>query len=170
MNTTRRKLQASSWFAVVRAYQACTRRYALLLKRFDLTIPQFDAMSAIHQLAGRATPKDIADQLLVTRGNITGVLHRLQERSLITTRHNEQDGRSIVCQLTRRGEVLLEQARKAAALFIETQLAPFEDDELRDTEQQMNRMRAHLQTVDPDTIARKVLGGTHPAAAEAGKT
>lgn len=168
MNTpNRRKLQAASWFAVVRTYQECTRRYAQLLRSFDLTIPQFDVMNAIHQLAGQATPKDIADELVVTRGNITGVLQRLQERSLITTRHNELDGRSIVCRLTRPGQALLEQARSAAALFIETQLAPFDDAELRDTEKQMHRMRSHLQTIDPDMIAGQVLGGTRRAAAEA---
>ncbi len=165
--SSRRKLQAASWFAVVRAYQECTRRYAQLLRSFDLTIPQFDVMNAIDQLADQATPKDIADQLVVTRGNITGVLQRLQERSLITTRHNEQDGRSIVCHLTGLGHALLDQARAAAALFVETQLAPFDDDELRDTENQMNRMRSHLKTIDPGTIVSQALERTRQAAAEA---
>ncbi len=154
----RKKLQASSWFAVVRAYQECTRRYGQLLKNFDLTIPQFDVLSAIHRLADRATPKAIADELLVTRGNITGVLHRLQERALIRTRHNEQDGRSFVCELTADGRELLRQARGAAALFIDAQLAPFDDAALRETEKQMNRMRSHLQSVDPDAIFRRALG------------
>lgn len=165
--SSRRKLQAASWFAVVRAYQECTRRYAQLLRSFDLTIPQFDVMNAIDQLADQATPKDIADQLVVTRGNITGVLQRLQERSLITTRHNEQDGRSIVCHLTGPGHVLLDQARAAAVLFVETQLAPFDDDELRDTENQMDRMRSHLHTIDPDLIVSQILGRTRLAEAEA---
>lgn len=148
----RKKLQASSWFAVVRAYQECTRRYAQLLKGFDLTIPQFDVLSAIHQLADQATPKAIADELVVTRGNITGVLHRLQDRALIRTRHNEQDGRSFVCELTSDGLGLLRRARGAAALFIDAQLAPFDDATLRETEEQMNRMRSHLLTIDPDAI------------------
>jgi len=156
-NSQRRKLQAASWLAVVRAYQECTRRYGQLLRGFDLTIPQFDVMNAIRQLADEATPRAIADELLVTRGNITGVLHRLQERSLITTRHNEQDGRSIVCSLTSDGQVLMDKARSAAAVFIETQLGPFDDATLRQTEDQMNRMRSHLQTIDPDAIAEQAL-------------
>lgn len=158
----RKKLQASSWFAVVRAYQECTRRYGQLLKGFDLTIPQFDVLSAIHRLADQATPKAIADELVVTRGNITGVLHRLQDRALIQTRHNEHDGRSFVCELTPDGRELLRQARGAAALFIDAQLAPFDDQALQETETQMNRMRSHLQTVDPDAIlARALAQGRH---------
>ena len=45
----RSKLETTSWLAVVRAYQECNRRYAQLLKGFDLTIPQFDP---IHLMIG----------------------------------------------------------------------------------------------------------------------
>ena len=63
-NTERKKLQTTSWFSVVRAYQECTRRYARLLEAFDLTIPQFDVLTVVSQLAGEATPKAIACKAL----------------------------------------------------------------------------------------------------------
>ncbi len=161
----RKKLEASSWFAVVRCYQECTRRYARLMQGFDLTIPQFDVLTAIHKLGAEATPKAIADELLVTRGNITGVLHRLQDHGLLSTRVNEQDGRSFVCELTDQGRTLFRQARLAASLFIDRQLAPFSDEELRESEEQMNRMYRHLHTIEPEHLAERVLlGGDRPAA------
>lgn len=150
----RQKLQASAWLAVVRAYQECNRRYAQMLQSFDLTVAQFDVMNTIHTLADHAVPKAIADQLLVTRGNITGVLRRLQDRGLVTTREHARDARSFVCDLTPDGERLFLDARAAAARFVAEQLAPFTDAELRDTERQMKRMRAHLQTIDPDAVAQ----------------
>lgn len=154
MNTSpRRRLEASSWFAVVRAYQACHLRYAQLLRQFDLTVPQFDALSAIHQLDEHATPMAIAERLVVTRGNITGVLRRLQDSGLVTTRSNQQDGRSFVCALTRRGAARLQAARTAASAFVEQQLAPFDTDTLQLTETLMNDMTRHLQTLDPVAIA-----------------
>ena len=149
----RQQLQTTSWLAVVRAYNECTRRYARLLACFDLTIPQFDAMTAIRALGDDATPHAIADRLLVTRGNVTGVLRRLKEGELISTRHNERDGRSFVCRLTRAGRQRMGRARAAAALFIEAQLAPFDDGELENTERQMTRMYEHLQRVDPEGLA-----------------
>ena len=76
MRSERQQLEASSWFAVVRAYQECNRRYAQMLEHFDLTIPQFDVLTAIRRLPA-ATPKQIADELVVTRGNISGLLQRL---------------------------------------------------------------------------------------------
>ena len=148
----RRRLEASSWLAVVRAYQECNRRYTQLMKSFDLTIPQFDVLSAVRKLGDDATPKAIAAELVVTRGNITGVLHRLEESGLVATRRNEYDARSFICELTAAGRALLDRARTAAQLFIEVQLAPFDDAALRRTEDHMRRMRAHLTTIDPDAV------------------
>ena len=165
--TPRTKLEATSWFAVVRAYQECNRRYAQLLKRFDLTIPQFDVLNAVRQLGAQATPRAIADELVVTRGNITGVLHRLQERSLMVTRHHAHDGRSFVCTLTSTGIALLQEARLAAATFVKCQLAPFADRELQETETQMQRMRQHLRTIDPDEIVGEISKRKRAAGKEA---
>ena len=156
-NENRSRLQASSWFAVVRAYQECNRRYSQVLAAFDLTVPQFDVMMAILALDRGATPKAIAERLVVTRGNITGVLHRLQARALIATERHDQDRRSFVCRLTEEGRALLAVARHAASLFIERQLAPFDAAELRATERTMIQMRAHLQTIDPEEIVANVL-------------
>ena len=155
----RKKLEASSWFSVVRTYQECTRRYAQMLQAFDLTLTQFDVLNAIRGLGEHAMPKQIAEQLVVTRGNVTGVVHRLQERGLLLTRNNEHDGRSFFCELTPTGKQVLERARQATATFIDQQLAPFTDDDLRLTERHMNKMRSHLQTIDPETISNGVIRG-----------
>lgn len=138
--------------AVVRAYQECNRRYAQLLQGFELTIPQFDALTAISRLGDDATPRAIASELVVTRGNVTGVLQRLEDSGLIRTKANARDGRSFICELTRPGNKRLDGARRAAAAFIREQLAPFDDRALARTETQMREMHAHLQTIDPESI------------------
>ncbi len=149
----RRRLEASSWLAVVRAYQECNRRYTQMLEHFELTIAQFDALTAIARHEPDATPKSIAEELLVTRGNVTGLLHRLQERGLVITRQNETDGRSFHCLLTSQGRRRLEQARAASARFIEAQLAIFDGNELDLTGTMMARMERHLHSLDPHQLA-----------------
>ncbi len=149
---SRSQLEAAAWFAVVRAYQQCTKRYADMLEKLGLTIPQFDALSAISRLGEGATPKAIAEELIVTRGNVSGVLRRLQSSGLLRTRDNETDGRSFVCELTAAGERRLARARSAAAHFIEQQLAPFDDQTLVTTEATMRCMAVHLGTIDTDAI------------------
>lgn len=148
------ELAESAWFAVVHAYQACTRKYEQMLGAFGLTLPQFEAVMAIERLGEQALPKHIADALLVTRGNITGVLERLRSRGLIKLDSHPVDGRARVASLTAEGAQVSAQARAAASRFIEAQLAPFSVDEMAATRQTMVRMRSHLETLDPDALAR----------------
>ena len=49
-----------------------------------------DAM--IARLGDEALPKDIADELLVTRGNVTGLIQRLESAELIELRPHPVDG------------------------------------------------------------------------------
>lgn len=151
----RKRLEATSWLAVVRAYQACSRRYAQMLSHFDLTAAQFDALSAIHRLSPDATPKGIAREMLVTRGNVTGLIQRLCDRSLVSTSRHDRDGRSFRCEMTPRGSAVFAEAGAAAARFVAGQLAPFDDGELRSTLALMTRMEAHVHNIDPAKIARK---------------
>lgn len=150
----RAELAESAWFAVVHAYQACTRKYEQMLGAFGLTLPQFEALMAIERLGEQALPKHIADALLVTRGNVTGVLERLRAHALIRLDTHPVDGRARVASLTAEGARVCAQARAAASRFIEAQLAPFSTEEMVATRQTMVRMRNHLETLDPDALAR----------------
>ncbi len=147
-------LETSSWFAVVRAYEECARRYARMLEHFELTTSQFDALIAVERLGRNAMPKSIAERLLVTRPNVTGLLRRLEERGLILMVPHASDGRALLCRLTPAGRRCVHAAQEAAERFVHTQAAPFSNDELRGLEELMRSMHRHLTTMDPDTLAR----------------
>ena len=151
--TDRQRLEGESWLAVVQAYQACTRRYAQMLEHFGLTIPQFDLMSAVYRQREHATPKAIAEDMLVTPGNVTGLVSRLEAQGLLARRPHATDGRSFCCELTGEGLALFREARAAATRFVSAQLAPFGIEDLTRTRDQMRQMRAHLDALDPRTIA-----------------
>lgn len=157
MATRRQQLERTSWFAVVRAYEACTRQYTRMLAHFELTVPQYDLLKAVQRLGPEAAPKNIAEALVVTRGNVTGPLHRLKSRGLLRTREHEADGRSFICELTATAIGLLTAADEAANAFISEQLAPFDDASLRGVGDMMLLMAEHLDMLEPDAIAEKVL-------------
>lgn len=143
----------AAWFSVVRAYQVCTQQYEAMLSEFGLTVPQFDVLSAVHSLGADALPKNIAERLLVTRGNISGVLKRLEQHGLMVQHPHPEDGRARVCRLTVAGQDRLSQARAAAARFIAAQLAPFSAEDMVRTHTTMNKMATHLRALDPLAIA-----------------
>ena len=149
----RQQLERTSWLDVVRAYLECSRRYTLMLAHFDLTVAQYDVLSAIDSHRGGAQPKAIAERLLVSRANITGVIRRLQDSGLVQTQEHREDGRSILCRLTPAGERRLRGAQAAGARFMQAQLQPFSDADLAQVAGIMQRMHAHLLTLDPDRLA-----------------
>jgi len=150
---SRLRLETSSWFAVVRAYLECSRRYSQMLQHFDVTVAQYDVLGAIDGLGDDAMPRAIAQRLLVTAANVSGVIRRLEERGLIELNEHPSDGRSFVCALTPAGRRLTQDARSAAARFIRAQLEPFDNKSLKLVEALMRDMYSHLLTLDPDSLA-----------------
>lgn len=148
-------METSSWFSVVRAYEECDQRFAALLAQYDLSISQYDALLAIDALGTDALPKAVAERLLVTRANVTGLLRRLEARSLISVVSHHTDGRSVLCKIAPKGKSLLERANVASAHFIRQQLKPFDADELELIRSMMKRLHDHLLTLDPVTIAEQ---------------
>ncbi|MEM6544922.1 MAG: MarR family transcriptional regulator [Pseudomonadota bacterium] len=150
---SRAALETSSWVSVVRAYEECDQRFAQLLAEFDLSISQYDALAAIDALGTEAQPKAVAERLLVTRANVTGLLRRLEARSLIRVASHHTDGRSVLCEIAPKGRALLDRANTASAHFIQEQLKPFQADELALIRNMMKRLHDHLLTLNPVAIA-----------------
>lgn len=149
----RQKIEQASWFAVVEAYEKCGRLYTDMLEQLSLTVAQYDALNVIRGLKEEATPRAIAERLLVTRGNVSGLLKRLQDNGLITTRKHATDARSFFCDLTDLAHGRLANADAAAAEFIRQQLSPFDTSALADLQRDMKKMSGQLDTIRPHAIA-----------------
>lgn len=152
--------RAKSWRAVVEAYQVCAQRYSAAMGRVELTSSQFEVLLLIRCLGAEATPKTIADQLLVTKGNITGVTSRLLSQDLVTRQSHETDGRSQVFRLTDYGNEKLKSASQIASEFVHQQLEPFTDEEVEMVGRLMRRMKTHLLSLDADSIVKAALDST----------
>lgn len=74
-----------AWIRLARVYAAIDQRTARFLRQFDLSTAQFDLIAQIGAHEG-ATQTELANALLVTKGNITQLLDRLEERGLIERR------------------------------------------------------------------------------------
>ena len=70
---------------------------------YGLTTPQFGVLEALYHL-GPLTLGDLADKLLVTGGNITYVMDKLEEQGLVVRDRCGEDRRVIRARLTAEGE------------------------------------------------------------------
>ena len=68
-----------------------------------LTLPQFDVLAQLLRHDGPMTASELSQALLVTAGNVTGILDRLKSRALIRRTVNPVDRRVRYLSLTGRG-------------------------------------------------------------------
>ena len=97
------------WRALFRAASRLRHRVGQELPRWDLTGPQYFVIRSLYEAsddAERMPLSAIGDRLCVTRGNITGLIDRLEERGLVERVPDENDRRSINAQLTPAGAAL----------------------------------------------------------------
>ena len=90
------------WIALARCYSTFARSMSSKIAEYGLTSPQFGILEALYHL-GPMSLGDLAEKLLVTGGNVTYVMDRLEAQGLVYRDRSEQDRRVIQAKLTAEG-------------------------------------------------------------------
>ena len=92
-----------------------------LRERFGVTLPRFDLMAQLDRAPDGMTLSDVSKRMMVSNGNVTGLVDRLVESGHVERRTSEQDRRVQFIKLTKLGRATF---RKMAAEH-ETWVAAF---------------------------------------------
>ncbi len=90
-----------------RTHQTFLSYAASHVHTLDLTLPQFDIIITLGNTTGM-TFKKLGEETLITKGTLTGVINRLEDKGLVQRVASETDGRSQIVRLTTEGRVLYE--------------------------------------------------------------
>ena len=74
-----------------------------LRERFDVTLPRFDLMAQLDKVPDGMTLSDVSKRMMVSNGNVTGLVERLVESGHIDRRTSDTDRRVQVIRLTKLG-------------------------------------------------------------------
>lgn len=121
------------WIALARCYTTFSRAVAQKVSEYGLTAAQFGILEAIHHL-GPLSLGELADKLLVTGGNVTYIMDRLEEQGLVRRVRSGADRRVVVAALTPEGRGIIEDVFPGHAAYIRDLagvLEPGEQEELR---------------------------------------
>lgn len=121
------------WIALARCYLTFSREVSTRVGDYGLTLPQFGVLEALHHL-GPLALGELAEKLLVTGGNVTFVMDRLEARGLAYRDRSAEDRRVVRAKLTPDGRRLIEASFPQHALSIGAMM-----DELTPAEQQQLR-------------------------------
>ena len=70
---------------------------------FDVTLPRFDLMAQLDRTPNGMTLGELSQRMMVTNGNVTGLVDRLVAQKLIDRRPSPTDRRSQIVSLTAEG-------------------------------------------------------------------
>ena len=115
------------WLRLLRVGQKVDRDLAAQLRRWGLNLAQFDVLAHVGADAG-ITQQELADSLLVTKGNVAQLLGRMEGRGLIERR---PEGRTNRLYLSDEGRRLFDEAVPAHEALIAQRLSALSPEEQR---------------------------------------
>jgi DNA-binding MarR family transcriptional regulator len=129
------------WLRLARVFAKVNRASVEQLRAFGLSLAQFDVLAHVGSAEG-ITQQELADHLLVTKGNVTQLIDRMEHCGLLVRR---QQGRANRLFLTEHGRRLFNEALPAHEAHIAHQLGTLSPDELAELHRLLRILDRSLQ-------------------------
>lgn len=126
-----------AWMRLARVFQKIDRASEVQLRPWNLNVAQFDVLARVGAAKG-ITQQELADRLLVTKGNISQLLDRLERRGLLK---RCQEGRTNTLSLTEEGQQLYAQVVPAQEEMVAQHFSAL-------TSQEVNQLLHLLRKLD----------------------
>ena len=101
-----------------------------LRERFNLTLPRFDLMAQLDRAPKGMTLGELSQRMMVSNGNVTGLVDRLVEQGLIDRRPSPKDRRAQIVSLTAEGRRLFRALARANGDWIGELFADLSGDDI----------------------------------------
>jgi DNA-binding MarR family transcriptional regulator len=127
--SSRSKESIRTWLRLLSCETVIEQRLRSLFRtNFSVTLPQFDVLSELERSGRKMTMSELSRELMVSNGNVTGVIDRLEKNGFVTRERAEHDRRIQYIELTPRGRTEFDDMARhhenwLAELFAELSLA-----------------------------------------------
>jgi len=115
------------WLRMLRATRAIEAELRERLRvQFSLTLPQFDVLAALARQDDGITMTELSRMLIVSNGNVTGIVDRLVADRMVARQASPDDRRSLLVRLTPRGRSQFTVIARAHEQWIDKMLSEFD--------------------------------------------
>jgi DNA-binding MarR family transcriptional regulator len=92
------------WIRILRSARAIESELRERLRtEFAITLPQFDVMATLARKDGGMSMTELSRMLMVSNGNVTGIIDRLVAEKIVLRQAPANDRRSFIVRLTPKG-------------------------------------------------------------------
>ena len=114
------RLQTRLWLRLLTCTQLIeTEIRGRLRAGFETTLPRFDVLAQLHAAGTALTMGELSERLMVTTGNVTGLIDAMQQDGLVARQPNPADRRSTLIAATEAGQALFDRMAPAHRHWIE---------------------------------------------------
>jgi len=117
---------------------------------FGVTFPRFDLMAQLDRVPGGMTLGELSARMMVSNGNVTGLVERLVAQGLIDRRPSPSDRRAQIVSLTAEGRKSFRAMARANEGWIAEVFADLSPDEI----ETLLRLLAKTKTSARKAVAR----------------
>ena len=136
-----RHLAVSTWLRLLHGYAVIERELRRAVAD-HCTFPQFDVLSQLDRERDGLTFVELSRRLLVTAGNLTGIVDRLHAEGLVRRSVDPADRRAFRLTLTPKGRRLVRRAQRRHHRVLTALLAGMPARDLRVLRRLLDRLRA----------------------------
>jgi DNA-binding MarR family transcriptional regulator len=115
-----------------------------LRAEFNTTLPRFDVLAVLEHKADEMTMGELSKRLMVSNGNVTGIVARLEKEGLVARRTAARDRRTNYVRLTDEGLAEFSAMAAVHETWIDQMFAGLEDEEVSTLMELLDRVKASL--------------------------
>jgi len=145
-NVSQSKQRLRLWLRLLRATRVMESDLRERLRvQFAITLPQFDVMAALYRKADGITMTELSRMLIVSNGNVTGIIDRLVADKLVERRPATGDRRSFLVRLTPKGEQQFAVVARAHQEWVDRLLSGFDAEQAETIIQQLDDLPSRVR-------------------------
>jgi DNA-binding MarR family transcriptional regulator len=144
------------WFRLIRLEARMQAAVGERLRAIGVSIPQCDVLTTLTEQEG-VSQQELAKRLYVTKGNISGLIDRLEEAGFVERRSTACDRRQHALYLTNAGREMADKAIAVQYRWIASTLGRMGEADLEALETQLIALRdiVRAQEKPPNATAAK---------------
>ena len=134
------------WIRLLRSARAIEADLRERLRlEFGITLPQFDVMAALARKDAGITMTELSRMLMVSNGNVTGIIDRLAVEKLVLRQAPANDRRSYIVRLTPKGASQFATMAKVHEGWVDKLLSDFDADEAETMVQHLDGLATRIR-------------------------
>lgn len=146
-DSSRSKEAIRTWLRLMSCETVIEQQLRSLFRtNFSVTLPQFDVLSELERSARKMTMSELSRELMVSNGNVTGVIDRLEKNGFVTRTRAEHDRRIQYIELTPMGRSEFNEMARSHESWLDKMFSDLSPDDMASLQTLLLKARSSVGT------------------------